>query len=180
MIRVVNTKKENDLSFDEIYQEYYRRVFNYAFGRLLHREEAEDATAEVFLVLLQNVQSYDPKRGSVGTWISRITHNAVENYCRKAYRRKEFPTAELIRRKEEPVIMPIHKNEITEEMMMQAMQCKDADELIALAKTGGYEITKEEAETYMAELEDFELEDEQLKLVAGGKGWQNCQEPDSH
>ncbi len=67
---------------------------------------------------------------------------------------------QLIRRKEEPVIMPIHKNEITEEMMMQAMQCKDADELIALAKTGGYEITKEEAETYMAELEDFELEDE--------------------
>lgn len=100
MIRVVNTKKENDLSFDEIYQEYYRRVFNYAFGRLLHREEAEDATAEVFLVLLQNLQSYDPKRGSVGTWISRITHNAVENYCRKAYRRKEFPTAELIREKE--------------------------------------------------------------------------------
>ena len=80
----------------------------------------------------------------------------------------------LIRRKEELVIMPIHKNEITEEMMMQAMQCN------ALAKTGGYEITKEEAETYMAELEDFELEDEQLKLVAGGKGWQNCQEPDSH
>ena len=90
MIRVVNTKKENDLSFDEIYQEYYRRVYNYAFGRLLHREEAEDATAEVFLVLLQNLQSYDP----------RITHNAVENYCRKAYRRKEFPTAELIREKE--------------------------------------------------------------------------------
>ena len=64
------------------------------------REEAEDATAEVFLVLLQNLQSYDPKRGSVGTWINRITHNAVENYCRKAYRRKEFPTAELIREKE--------------------------------------------------------------------------------
>ena len=37
-------------------------------------------------------------------------------------------------------------SKITEEMMMQAMQCKDADELIALAKTGGYEITKEEAE----------------------------------
>ena len=60
MIRVVNTKKENDLSFDEIYQEYYRRVFNYAFGRLLHREEAEDATAEVFLVLLQNLQTGSP------------------------------------------------------------------------------------------------------------------------
>ena len=100
MIRVINTKRESELSFTEIYREYYRRVYNYAFSRLLHREEAEDATAEVFLVLLQNLPCYDPKRGSVGTWINRITHNAVENYCRKAYRRKEFPTAELIREKE--------------------------------------------------------------------------------
>ena len=54
MIRVINTTRESDLSFTEIYREYYRRVYNYAFSRLLHREEAEDATAEVFLVLLQN------------------------------------------------------------------------------------------------------------------------------
>ena len=75
----------------------------------------------------------------------------------------------VIRRKEEPVIMPIHKNEITEEMMMQAMQCKDADELIALAKAGGFEMTKEEAESYMTELSDFELDGIALKNIAGGK-----------
>ncbi len=45
--------------------------------------------------------------------------------------------------------MPINKNEITKEMIEKAMQCKTADELIALAKTGGYELTKEEAETYL-------------------------------
>ena len=100
MIRIINTKQDSNLTFDKIYQEYYRRVYNYAFSRLLHREEAEDATAEVFLVLLQNLPCYDPKRGSVGTWINRIAHNAVENYCRKAYRRKEFPTPELIRERE--------------------------------------------------------------------------------
>lgn len=100
MIRLIRTQQENDLFFAEIYQEYYRRVYNYAFGRLLHREEAEDATAEVFLIVLQNLQSYDPKRGGVGTWINRITHNVVENYCRKAYRRKEFSTPEVIREKE--------------------------------------------------------------------------------
>ena len=44
--------------------------------------------------------------------------------------------------------MAINKNEITKEMIMAAMKCKDADELIALAKTDGYEITKEEAEAY--------------------------------
>ena len=65
--------------------------------------------------------------------------------------------------------MPINKNELTQEMIMAAMQCKSADELIALAKTGGYEMTKEEAEAYMTELSDFELESIELKNIAGGK-----------
>ena len=100
MIRLINTKQENDLSFTKVYQEYYRRVFNYAFSRLLQREEAEDATAEVFLAVLQNLRRYDPERGSVGTWINRIAHNAVEDYCRKAYRRREFPVSVIVREKE--------------------------------------------------------------------------------
>lgn len=64
--------------------------------------------------------------------------------------------------------MPIKGKEITKEMVMKAMQCKNADELVALAKTGGIELTKEEAEAYMTELSDFELDESQLKKVAGG------------
>ena len=70
--------------------------------------------------------------------------------------------------------MPINKNEITKEMIRKAMQCKTADELIALAKAGGYEITREEAEAYMAELADVELDDKQLKNVAGGGCYPDC------
>ena len=47
--------------------------------------------------------------------------------------------------------MPINKNEITKEMIEKAMQCKTVDELIALAKTEGCEITNEEAEAYIAD-----------------------------
>ena len=65
--------------------------------------------------------------------------------------------------------MPINKKELTKEMLEKAMQCKTADELIALAKAGGYEITKEEAEAYMEELSDFELDGIALKNIAGGK-----------
>ena len=54
--------------------------------------------------------------------------------------------------------MPINKNELTKEMIEKAMQCKTVDELIALAKTEGFEITNEEAEAYMAELADIELD----------------------
>ena len=64
--------------------------------------------------------------------------------------------------------MPINKNEITKEMLEKAMQCKTADELIALAKASGYEITKEEAEAYLVELTDVELDEAALKKIAGG------------
>jgi predicted ribosomally synthesized peptide with nif11-like leader len=70
--------------------------------------------------------------------------------------------------------MPINKREITKEMIEKAMQCKTADELIELAKTGGYELTKEEAETYLAELADVELDGKELKSVAGGYCYDVC------
>ena len=70
--------------------------------------------------------------------------------------------------------MPINKKELTKEMLEKAMQCKSADELIALARAGGYEITKEEAEAYLAELADVELDDKQLKKVAGGGCYPDC------
>ena len=64
--------------------------------------------------------------------------------------------------------MTINKNELTKEMLEKAMHCKNAEELMALAKTGGIELTKEEAEAYLAELEDVELDAAALKNVAGG------------
>ena len=71
--------------------------------------------------------------------------------------------------------MPINKNELTKEQIAKAMSCKTADELMALAKAEGIELTKEEAEAYMAELEDFELDEATLKNVAGGLQGIQCQ-----
>ena len=65
----------------------------------------------------------------------------------------------------------VNINELTREQVEKAMSCKTAEELIALAKAQGIELTKEEAESYLAELEDFELDGDMLKRVAGGRGY---------
>ncbi len=70
--------------------------------------------------------------------------------------------------------MAVNRKEITNEQIMKAAQCKTADELMALAKAEGVDITKEEAEAYMAELSDVELDGEQLKKVAGGGCYPDC------
>ena len=64
--------------------------------------------------------------------------------------------------------MPIDKTKITKEMLEKASHCKTADELITLAKTEGFEITKAEAEAYLAELENVELDTTELDKIAGG------------
>ena len=73
--------------------------------------------------------------------------------------------------------MPVNRNEITKEMIAKALQCKSAEELMALAKAEGFDITKVEAEAYLAELADVELNEETLKKVAGGICWDNIENP---
>ena len=65
----------------------------------------------------------------------------------------------------------INPNELTREQIEKAMACETAEELMALAKAEGIELTKEEAESYLLELEDFELDGDMLKRVAGGGGY---------
>ena len=67
----------------------------------------------------------------------------------------------------------INKNELTAEQIRKAMKCRNVEELMEFAKAEGFEITKEEAESYLEELSDIELDKETLDKVAGGMCW-NC------
>lgn len=55
------------------------------------------------------------------------------------------------------------------------MQCETPEELVELAKAEGVELTLEEAEAYLAEMDDFELDSKQLKAVAGGWCSDDCE-----
>ena len=71
----------------------------------------------------------------------------------------------------------IKRNELTKGQLAKALECKTAEELVALAKAEGYDITKEEAEAYLDEMENRELDRKDLDKVAGGTGtscWQDC------
>ena len=56
--------------------------------------------------------------------------------------------------------MKFKGQEISQEVVEKAMQCDTPEELVALAKEHGFEITTKQAEAYLAELEDFDLDSE--------------------
>jgi len=64
--------------------------------------------------------------------------------------------------------MKINGQEISRAVVGKALQCDTPEELMALAKEHGFEITTEQAKAYLAEMEDIDLDSEQMKKVAGG------------
>jgi len=73
-------------------------------------------------------------------------------------------------------VVKIERQKLTKEMIEKALKCKDADELMKLAEAEGYELTKNEAEAYMEELADMELDEETLEKAAGGKLYNGCKQ----
>ena len=63
--------------------------------------------------------------------------------------------------------MAFNGKEITQEMMAKAAACKTTEELLALAKENGIELSVEQAEAYLKE--HVGLNNEELEAVAGGQ-----------
>ena len=57
---------------------------------------------------------------------------------------------------------------VTKEFMERATACGNADELMKVMEAEGYSLTKDEAESFLAELSDVELGDEVMEKAAGG------------
>ena len=72
-----------NVDFEHIYDEYYSKIYNYVYYRLLNRENAEDVVSDIFFNALNNIGSFDGKRASVSTWLFKIAANAVNSYFRK-------------------------------------------------------------------------------------------------
>ena len=58
--------------------------------------------------------------------------------------------------------------EITNELLEKAKQCTDVQELLKLAEENGVELSAEEAEAFLDEAFDIELNEEDLDAAAGG------------
>ena len=56
----------------------------------------------------------------------------------------------------------------TKEQIAKAAKCKNAEELMALAKAEGIEMAKDEAEKYLAQLSGRSLKLDEVSSVTGG------------
>jgi len=62
------------MTFDEIYFEHHKMVFNLALHYAQNIEDAEEITQDVFLKVFDNLNTFK-KQSSLNTWVYRITIN---------------------------------------------------------------------------------------------------------
>lgn len=76
-------------AFNELYDYYFPRVYNFLFARLKDTTSTDDVISEVFIKVFNNLSKYNGQRGSFSTWLFRIAINQSTDYLRKIQNRKE-------------------------------------------------------------------------------------------
>ena len=74
--------KSDGIDLEELYEEYFPKIYNFFFYRLLHRENAEDLTEQTFLKIAEHLHSYQAEKAKISTWIWRISENTLIDFYR--------------------------------------------------------------------------------------------------
>lgn len=81
------TKKEQT----KIYEDYSLKVRNFILSKVNDFALAEDLTSDVFLKVFSKIDSFDPKKASLSTWIFTIARHRLIDYYRTRKVNVELP-----------------------------------------------------------------------------------------
>ena len=75
---------------EQIYLQYHDKVRAYVRGKIQDPHDVEDLVSAVFMKIVQKLDSYDPEKASVSTWVYTITRNTVTDHFRTRRDMVEF------------------------------------------------------------------------------------------
>lgn len=84
---LIQHSKDGDLdAFNQLVEKYQQQVYNLAMRMLGNRQDAEDATQEIFILAWKAIGSF--RGGTFRTWLFRVAARACTDELRKRPRRQ--------------------------------------------------------------------------------------------
>lgn len=74
-----------------LYEHYFDRIYKYSYLKIGDAIEAEDITEQVFLKMLEALNTFRWQGSSFASWIFRIAHNQVVDHVRHSSRHPQVP-----------------------------------------------------------------------------------------
>lgn len=90
-------RQRNENAFSYLYDNYSGALFGIVNGIITDKDTANDVLQNVFVNIWKKIDSYDPSRGRLFTWMLNIARNAAIDELRsKAYRdtQKNLPISD--------------------------------------------------------------------------------------
>lgn len=84
-----SAKMETAIQFEEIFEEYWSRIYEILFRLVGNPAEAEDLALEAFIRLHKNPRLFGEQH-NVGGWLYRVAMNLGYNALRASKRRKKY------------------------------------------------------------------------------------------
>jgi RNA polymerase sigma-70 factor (ECF subfamily) len=83
-------------AFNQLYESYVGRIYNYIYYRTGSQHDAEDITSKVFFRAFNHIREYKLKGVPFSAWLYRIAHNLVANWYRDRSRKREVPLEDMV------------------------------------------------------------------------------------
>ena len=84
------------LDAEKLYTDYYRKVRSFIASKVNSYQDAEDLTSDVFVKVYKKLDTFDPKKANVSTWIYTIARNTVIDFYRTSNQTLEYDDSILI------------------------------------------------------------------------------------
>ena len=91
------TAQGDNMAFKAIYSRYEYRIFNFILRMTGQRELAQDLIQETFVRLWSTAHMYDPRRGTLKTWLYKMALNIVRSEMVKKVHAHSFEPIDDLR-----------------------------------------------------------------------------------
>ena len=115
-------------TIENLYQRYYKMIFNHIILRVRKYEIAQELTQDVLIKANEHLMNYDVMRSKISTWLLTIANNKVIDYWRMNANNTKVNIGDFVNEKGNetlPIIGGTQANEMTEndELKEKIMSC---------------------------------------------------------
>lgn len=130
----------DEKAFEELYEYFFPRVYNFVFARLKNVTDADDVTSVTFMKMNESLSNYVPSKAGFSTWLFRIASNALIDHVRRQDRRKETEwedTFEPVAPKKEEPESVVTTSETSQELLFALDKLNERERRIVELKFWG-------------------------------------------
>lgn len=72
----------NSDAFTELYERYINRIYQFVYFKTHHTQTAQDIVSQTFLQAVENMHTFNPKKGNFSAWLHTIARNLTFDHFR--------------------------------------------------------------------------------------------------